>query len=73
MNKEEFNLSEKIDFEEVDRGIAGKFSRASILVSDVKEFMRLLKEKFEYMPYSRIHYGKDIMKEIDKLAGEKLI
>jgi hypothetical protein len=43
-----------------------------INAEDVKEFIKRLKDKFTYMPHTRIHYGKDILEEIDKLAGKEL-
>ena len=60
--KEEFNLSEKIEFEG-DGGVDW------LKIKDVKEFIRLLKEKL------RNFYGKNCswLNEIDKLAGEELL
>ena len=67
---EEFNLSEKID-EEV--GVEEEF----ILISDVKEFIRLLKEEFVIEHKKTIEKTveiaiRDFTKLLDKLAGEKL-
>lgn len=53
----EFNLSNKII----------QWDGSSLRLEDVKEFIKLLKE------YCRINLRYDVINEIDKLAGEKLI
>lgn len=55
---EEFNLSEKIFLDK-------EVPRAYLNIEDVKEFIRLLKEKAEEYEWE----GSEI---IDKLAGENL-
>ena len=63
--KQEFNLSKKI------RGMEGyKAVKDSIIVEDVKEFIRRLKEMIKNESGSE--YGR-IWDKLDKLAGEKLI
>jgi hypothetical protein len=60
--KKEFNLSDKINN-------TGKYEGANIGIIDVKEFIRLLIEKFEKM---EIVNGEVIKYEIKQLAGDKL-
>ena len=69
MNKEEFNLSKfRIDHE----------GYGEYLEEDVKEFIRLLKEKVQEIVTGKAYYYSNTKKsdfltlEIDKLAGEKL-
>ena len=57
---EEFNLSDKM-------GVHYENYPDAILVEDVKEFIRLLKEEAKY--YVK---AEDVIISIDKLAGEKL-
>lgn len=60
----EFNLSSKEV--ETDSSTAVKLHYAKVfLKEDVKEFIRLLKERF--------HHSLQFTMEIDKLAGEDLI
>lgn len=57
-----FNLSEKIDIDDIEREV--------ITLEDVKEFIRLLKEEFK-----KKYIGLELFKNlgiIDALAGEKL-
>jgi succinate dehydrogenase/fumarate reductase-like Fe-S protein len=55
----EFNLSEKRETDDYNLGVYSE--------TDVKEFIRLLKEKLK----GDLHYNWTCQ-EIDKLAGEKL-
>ena len=75
MTTKEFNLSEKIfgvgDWEESPDGY--------FQARDVKEFIKMLKEKIKHMSvddsmdyYDNCNYA-DFEEEINKLAGEKLI
>jgi hypothetical protein len=76
-----FNLSEKLfDMDNYPMGYSGK----GIAIEDVKEFIRLLKEEaekdtFEWGDEScdgewHTGYDKDeLIRFIDKLAGDKLI
>ena len=59
----EFDLSKKINEEDFGR-------LDSILVKDVKEFIRLL--KFEIAGNYCVRIQKELYNKIDKLAGEKL-
>lgn len=69
-NKEEFNLSDKrkVYNWKCSCGNSGATSLLYYPEEDVKEFIRLLKEKV--LCYNE---SKELMlKELDKLAGEKL-
>jgi len=76
MKKEEFNLSEK---EQALGTLAGASYGTKIYYpEDVKEFIRLLKDKIKHMSvdesmdyYDNCNFA-DFEREIDKLAGEKL-
>jgi hypothetical protein len=75
--KDGFNLSERIINQEPDKWKEGyPIYHQAILVGDVKEFIRLLKEKLKYSPYvTCLLDPKDregVWDEIDKLAGSKL-
>lgn len=63
----EFNLSEKIEM--YDTTDEPPFFEEAIKSKDVKEFIRLLKEKV--IDWCEEYENLNI--EIDKLAGEKLI
>jgi len=67
----EFNLSEKIHINNTNN------NWTFIRIEDVKEFIRLLKEKtfetFEYALDSSEMSSYTICQEIDKLAGDKLV
>ena len=69
MEKQEFNLSEKI--------INNNFNDSGdfLDIEDVKEFIKLLKEEIYNFPSINYHQPDedDIIKIIDKLSGEKLI
>ena len=66
MTKEEFNLSERIE-------ILGVFKYKVYLEEDVKEFIRLLKEKINNASLIPVFdKRKAIFDKIDKLAGDKL-
>ena len=65
MEDKGFNLSEKIGFYE-----SGPFGAHAYLDEDVKEFIRLLKERLNNK--HKIQDNKWLFQEIDKLAGEKL-
>jgi len=72
--KKEFNLSDKIIPPTCHKNYE------NIKIEDVKEFIRLLKEKLKYnivekeafISFSEEAFQRDIEKEIDKLAGDKL-
>ena len=66
MNKEEFNLSKKIYWE--DAGIGPEHE--ALDPEDVKEFIKRLKEKIKNV---NTHKTPHIFYLIDKLAGDKLI
>lgn len=66
--KKEFNLSEKIESCDI--------MNECISAENVKEFIRLLKECFgnSILTNKPYHYSSEmIYKEIDKLAGDRLI
>ena len=63
---EEFNLSEKIIKDNWSR------SKDEILVEDVKEFIRRLKQIFD-IENSKTMSCFDICDEINRLAGSKLV
>ncbi len=65
--EKEFNLSEKI----VEVSHYDNPWREHLFVKDVKEFIKLLKEKFN--DDGEYYYYKEIEEEIDKLAGDDLI
>ena len=75
--KQEFNLSDRIKTSSrgKDKGLNKR-----IKVSDVKEFIRLLKEKIDIREKELIGVypeddglsGNEVIDWIDKLAGEKL-
>jgi len=66
----EFNLSEKIDYGiSVESSKRHPWGQYIIFVRDVKEFIRLLKEKTYYDDI----VTEEFHKKIDKLAGDKLI
>jgi hypothetical protein len=60
--RKEFNLSEKM-FEV----LRNKKIQNAILTEDIKEFIRLIKEEFNP---SRLHSRLDIIRVIDRLAGD---
>ena len=71
MKEQEFNLSEKIFPEYQDGDI-----RDFLYASDVKEFIRLLKENFEYSNTMGGYGTNHVLisfEELDKLAGSKLV
>ncbi|MHA1225322.1 MAG: hypothetical protein ACTSPV_01100 [Candidatus Hodarchaeales archaeon] len=74
--KQEFNLSEKIVLKILeDLKESPKYEELMYLrVEDVKEFIRRLKEVFKNTKVSSYGWSWEyINKEIDKLAGEKLV
>jgi len=75
MTTKEFNLSEKI---KEDFNVDNQTMCEWLEIEDVKEFIRLLKEKIKHMSvddsmdyYDNCNYA-DFEEEINKLAGEKL-
>ena len=85
MTEEEFNLSERIwefDWNEYEYGNEKEYmiKEEVILLKDVKEFIRRLKEEFacyDVEMQAVICKGKNVLtildEIIDKLAGERLI
>jgi len=84
--EKEFNLSEKIqDLETYEKDnllflkAYGRKENINLLtMGDVKEFIRLLKEEFDYAYWAKFDYQNcrilegEFNKEINKLAGSKL-
>jgi hypothetical protein len=79
--KEEFDLSEKIKIIDIEsEGLGPSFSTAFVLVSDVKELIKRLKELIsdEYNPEfmnfpEKITFEQYLRWKINKLAGKKLM
>jgi len=75
MVKQEFNLSEKIELVEREDDVG---ETEVILKRNIKEFIEKLKEElldYQYQtnPQLNEYCHKNIIKQIDKLAGEDLI
>ena len=68
---EEFDLSEKIEIAPDLEGHTLSVPVSVLLVGDVKDFIRRLKERFTTTK-NNLWIEKEIKSEIDKLAGEKL-
>lgn len=73
MKDKEFNLSEKIKKRsyQITTG-GGSYFFDSVVINDVKEFIKLLKEKYDDTEWIETR-TQDFKEEIDKLAGSDLI
>ena len=64
----EFNLSEKIKHNRISNYCVGDL----IFVSDVKDFIKRLKDFVVNHQNLKLDCVEDLLNEIDKLAGERL-
>ena len=68
----EFNLSEKIGYVDKNHVKVGTANaNAVLLVKEVKEFIRLLKE--EMTSFRGVHQKLVFIEKLNQLAGDKLI
>jgi len=68
-------LSSKIKIEDINVGLSGELSHAFVLVTDVKQFIKDLKEidMGEFILINGLFSEEMYWEEIDKLAGDKLV
>jgi hypothetical protein len=68
----EFNLSERIQTREIDDGEEETYSEEMIYKRDVKEFIRLLKDRIHNI-YGQTFEDDFCAEILDSLLGDKLI
>jgi len=75
MTEKEFNLSEKIFWNEYKHNPQRKYRGKKLLIKDVKEFLRWLKEdedSYDLNSAEAIQFRNAIQKKRNKLAGDDL-